>query len=55
MVVLQAFINISVVLGHDADERHSAAAGVVRRVVIVRDAGVCGRAVEYYEAGRVRK
>ena len=53
MVVLQAFINISVVLGHDADEGHSAAAGVVRRIVIVRDPGVRRRAVEYHQAGGV--
>ncbi len=38
----------------DADQRDSAATGVVRRIVIVRDAGVRGRAAEYYEAGGMR-
>ncbi len=40
--------------GDDADQGDSAAAGVVWRVVIVCDAGVRGRAAEYYEAGGMR-
>ena len=40
--------------GHDADQGNSVAAGVVRRVVFVCDAGVRGRAVEYYEAGGMK-
>src|SRR5260370_38050065 len=41
--------------GNDAEEGDSAAIGVVRRVVVVRDAGMRGRTAEYYKAGGVRK
>ncbi len=41
--------------GHDADQGHSAAVGVVWRVVAVRDPGVCRCAAEYYEAGGVKR
>ena len=54
MVVLQAFINISVVLGMMPTKGHSAAAGVVWRIVAVRDAGVRGRAAEHHEAGGMK-
>ena len=40
--------------GNDADQGNSAAAGVVWRIVVVCDAGVRGRAAEYYEAGGVK-
>ncbi len=53
MVVLQAFINISVVLGMMPTKGIPLAAGVVRRVVAVCDACLRGRAVEHHQASRV--
>ena len=41
--------------GHDADQRHSSAARLVRRFLFVRDAGVCRRAVEYHQAGGIKQ
>ena len=50
MLVFQAFFNMSVVLGHGADERHSAADDQFRRQFAAGHAGVAGDSVECFGA-----
>ena len=53
MVVLQAFINISVVLGMMPTKGIPLPAGFLRRIVLVRDSGLRRCAAEYHQASGV--
>ena len=54
MVVVQAFINMSVVLGLDADEGNPATLRILRRFVAVRDPGLRGSSAQHHQANRLK-
>ena len=55
MVVVQAFINISVVLGSYADQGNPATVRFLRRVVAVRDPGLRRSPAQHHQANRLKR